>query len=181
MITSLAVAISVAGLAVTVAGCGAGPGSDVHSENTAATNAGAAAAANVQAMSDYTASLTRWGNDFSLILKQEGENALAFDDPLNPTESELLRARRLLDTIRASVSELRKISPPMELAEAHGRLYAALAGEVSALERYVNAVAWGSDRDAELAWRATQQAFPLYVQAVNALRPYLELPGVKQN
>jgi hypothetical protein len=116
-----------------------------------------------------------------MIFAGETEEALTFEDPRHPTASELLRARQLLDAIRSSVSELRKINPPEEVAQPHGQLYAALAGEVSALERYVNAVDWGSERDAELAWRATRQAYVLYVQAMNALRPYTELPGVKQN
>jgi hypothetical protein len=168
-------------LAATGVACAAGSGSDAGPTVTAATNAGAAAAADVQAMSDYSASLIRWGNDFEMIFGRETEEALTFGNPQHPTGSELLRARQLLDAMRGSVSELRKINPPEKVAQPHGELYAALAGEVSALERYVNAVDWGSERDAELAWRATQRAHILYVQAVNALRPYVGLPGVKQN
>lgn len=185
--TVILVAIAVAIVALP-AGCGSSAiapspstttASVATTEGTSATDAAAAKA--IQAMADYTSALKKWFHDFSTGLADEMTKAFDFRDPSKPTDSELLRAHQFTDLMRKSVTKLAEISAPPKVANAHAQLYSALRGEVDALERYVNAVDWGSARDAELAMRGAKEAYTLYAQAVQGLSPYVDLAGMTQD
>jgi len=182
------VAMIVAAVAAAPAGCGSATAAPSPSTATASTGttagtsaADADAAKAIQAMADYTTALKKWFHDFSADFADEADKALAFQDPYQPTKSELLRARQFTDEMRKSVSKLAAIGTPTKVAKAHAQLCAALLGDVDALERYVNAVDWGSERDIELAMRGAEQAHTLYDQAVQGLGPYVDLTGVMSN
>lgn len=183
----LVVIALVLGLCAVLTGCGAAPASpstssDLNASGTATTqSAGAQAAEALPEMADYVAKLKVWFHSYSTDLQAESKEALAFRDPAQPTESELLRARQFTQKMRDSVSQLAKISPPPQVAKAHAELYSALRGEADAVERYVNALSWGSVRDVELAMRTAEQAYGLYAQALQGLSPYLDLTGTLQN
>jgi hypothetical protein len=190
VLTALALALALAG---TLGACGATQGTSpgpvettpaaqsTESTNTAATDVDALAAADIQKMSDYTAQLETWFRDFTTDFQDELDEALQFKDPTAPTESELLRARQDTDLMRQSVAKLTEMSAPAKVAHAHTQLCSAMRAQLASLERYVNAVDWGSARDIELAVRDAQQSAQLFAQAVTGLQPYVDLSSVTQN
>jgi hypothetical protein len=166
----------VCGVLVGVFGCG---GAAPVSPST--TSANAAGAEAVQALSDYKIAIQTWGETYAAAFGDEGEEALKFQDPTQPTDGEIRRARQFADAMRASVTDLEAISAPAEIAKAHSQLCSALCGELNALDRFINAVEWGSVRDAELAYRGAEEAYALWERAINGLSRYVELPAALLN
>jgi hypothetical protein len=146
--------------------------------NTGTAGADAAAAGEIKAMSDYTTALKQWAENFAADFGDEGNKALTFKDPYHPTDSELLRARQFTESVRKSVAQLKTISPPPKVAEAHAEFYSSLRGELDAMDRFINALGWGSERDVELAFRDAEKANAQWAHAVKALAPYVDLTGV---
>jgi hypothetical protein len=182
--------VLLAALLVATVGCG-GQGVSLDSSasatatavpgDTDTTGIDAAAAADIKAVSDYASALTRWAHQFSADFDGEGDKALHFNDLNQPTDSELLRARQFIELVRKSVAQLKTINAPAQVAKAQAEFYSSLRDELDALERYVNAVDWGSARDAQLASREAEKANAQRAQAVKALAPYVDLSGVIQS
>ena len=170
----------VCGLALGVAGCG-GKAAPEPASSTTTVAAAAAAAEVVSEMSTYTTALTAWFEDFEKASEAESQSAFEFADPLRPTDSEVARAREFCDNVRASLAELEQITTPDDVARAHSQLCSALRGEMAAVDRYISALDWQSQRDMELAYRQAEEAYALYLRAVDGLSPYVDLSDVIQN
>jgi hypothetical protein len=161
--------------------CGAETALPSSSTTTSVATADAAAAEAIQAMSDYADALKAWARSYELAFEKEAAEALEFVDPTRPTASEVERAREFASSVRASLADLKAIDPPNEIARAHSQLCSAMYTEMNALDRFISALDWGSERDAELAYREAEEAYALWLQAVKGLDPYVDLSDVNQN
>ena len=161
-------------------GCGAEPAPPASS-TTVTTTGAEAAAVSVDEMAGYTKALRAWLTDYMALAERQGAAALEFEDALQPTDSEMARAREFIEMMRSSVAELKTIPAPEQVVQAHSRLYSALGGELTALERYINALDWGGERDAELAFRQAEESYDLFMQAVKGLDPYMDLSDIMEN
>lgn len=139
------------------------------------------AAAAISETAAYVTALEEWTARFAALAEGPGASILEFEDPLQPTDGEMARAREFIETMRSSVAELKTIEPPAEVARAHAQLRAALGGELTAFERLVSALDWGSERDAELAYRQHEESLALLMKAAKNLEPYVDLSDVTQN
>ncbi len=169
------------GLIVGPISCGGEAVPPSSSTTVAAETSDATAVAVIDEMADYGKALRAWFTDYVALAEIQGASALEFDDPFQPTEGEMARAREFIEMMRSSVAELKTIPVPAKVAQAHGQLRSALSGELGALERYVSALDWGSARDAEPAFRQAEESYVLFTQAVKGLDPYLDLSGIMEN
>lgn len=169
------------GLLAGIGGCGGGSEPPESSGTTTTLTQDAMAAQTVKEMSDYTEAVQAWFDDYLSLAESEGESALEFADPFAPTDNEVIRAKEFIEHMRTLVADLKEVSAPQEVAQAHSQLRAALSGELTALERYISALGWGSARDIELAYRQAQESYELMQRAVRGLSPYVDLEGVTQN
>lgn len=179
------------GLLAGLAGCGGETVPDTATETSAsaaapgttpATSAAdAAAAEELRVMSEYTGALRAWADDFTSTARMGAGAALEFVDPAQPTDDELAQAREFTEVLRSSVARLEKISAPAEVSRAHSQLCTALRKELNALDRFISAVGWKSERDAELAYREAEEAFQLFIQAAGDLNPFVDLSDVTQS
>jgi len=162
-------------------GCGERTVPPPTSTTMATENADAVAAATISQMAGYTTALEGWSARFAELTTGWGRTALDFADPMRPTDDEMGRAQEFIEAMRSSVAELKTIEPPPEVAQAHAQLRAALGGQITALERLVSAFDWGSERDAQLAYRQHEESLALLMQAAKDLEPYVDLSEVTQN
>jgi hypothetical protein len=171
----------VLGTFVGLTGCG-GETSPPPSSTTASTaSAEATAAAVIDEMAEYTSALKAWLNNYIALAQTQGGSALEFEDPLQPTDGEMTRAREFIEVMRSSVAELKSIPAPAKVAQAHAQLRSSLSGELTALERLISALDWGSERDVELAYRQAEESYALFKQAAESLEPYIDMSDIMEN
>lgn len=119
----------------------------------------------------YKTDLSAWADTY---WSKADTGALTFKKPLAPTAKEMQRARDFATAMHASLTALRRIQAPAEVAAAHVQFYTALAGETNALDRLIGAIQNKNKRDMELALRSVTQARALELQAMKTLGPYLD-------
>ena len=133
------------------------------------------------AAQDYKDAMNSWVEAYWYDSDGEPVHAPEIADLADPTHVEIAAARQFASVMREALTAVKAISPPDDVAQAHAQYCTALSGEVSALDRMISAIEWGSERDAELAMRGAEEARALEWQALKVLGPYIDAPGLTRN
>jgi hypothetical protein len=164
-----------------IAACGNEASLPPDSTTTALATLDKAGAEAVSASQDYKDAMSAWVKTYWYDADGQPVHAPGFKDVAEPTHAEIAAAREFAVEMRDALTAVKRISPPAEVAHAHAQYCSAFSGELSALDRMISAIEWGSARDAELAYREAEKARTLEIQALKVLGPYYNAPDLTQN